>query len=136
MTQKPDALEAAIIGELDSSGFQDDFMVLHARSDVPDLMKAMDVMIFPSHMEGLGNVAVEAQLAGIHCLMSEGVPEAAAISNYADRMSLSQSPEDWAKRAVVMCEDTAPIEYTDYEAWDMRKPVTKLLRYYREAVQG
>src|SRR5690606_19216531 len=45
------------------------------RKDVPVIMLSVfDVFAFPSLWEGLGLVAVEAQLAGLSCLVSRTVP--------------------------------------------------------------
>ena len=135
MAQKPeqtsDEIESGIIQELETSGFGDDYLILHQRTDIPDLMRAMDVMIFPSLREGLGIAAIEAQAAGTHCLMSEGVPEGAVISNYAERMSLERSPEEWAEKAIAMCEDTSPLDGSKLEQWDMKNVVNELLEHYR-----
>ncbi|MBI5586252.1 MAG: glycosyltransferase [Deltaproteobacteria bacterium] len=50
------------------------------RSDVAEVMiGAMDFFCLPSHYEGLGVAVVEAQAAGLPCLVSEGVPREAAI---------------------------------------------------------
>lgn len=47
------------------------------RSDVPDLFRLMDVFVLPSLFEGLPTVAVEAQAAGVRCLLSSAItPEA------------------------------------------------------------
>lgn len=67
------------------------------RSDVPALMQAMDVFVFPSLYEGLGIVAVEAQAAGLPSFLSMGVPSAACITNNVWRLSLNDSPEVWAE---------------------------------------
>lgn len=49
------------------------------RRDVPRLMRAMDVFLFPSLSEGLGLVALEAQAAGVPVIASEGVPQEVSV---------------------------------------------------------
>ena len=49
------------------------------RRDVPRLMRAMDVFLFPSLSEGLGLVALEAQAAGLPVIASEGVPQEVCV---------------------------------------------------------
>lgn len=44
------------------------------RSDVPRLLRAADAFIFPSHFEGLGLALVEAQAAGLPCIISNTIP--------------------------------------------------------------
>jgi len=46
-----------------------------------EMYQAMDVFIFPSLWEGLGNVAIEAQAAGLPTLCSEAVPNDAKVSD-------------------------------------------------------
>ena len=43
--------------------------------DVEKWYSAMDILLFPSKMEGLGMVAVEAQTSGLFCFASDRVPE-------------------------------------------------------------
>ncbi|NQZ13716.1 MAG: glycosyltransferase family 1 protein [Alphaproteobacteria bacterium] len=50
-----------------------------ARQDVPHLLNAMDVFVFPSLFEGLGLAVVEAQAAGLTCLVADTVPKEASI---------------------------------------------------------
>lgn len=50
-----------------------------ARQDVPNLLNTMDVFVFPSLFEGLGLAVVEAQAAGLPCLVADTVPEEASI---------------------------------------------------------
>lgn len=47
---------------------------LGSRSDVPDLLQAIDLFLFPSLYEGLGIVLIEAQTVGIPCFSSKNVP--------------------------------------------------------------
>ena len=43
------------------------------RSDVNEIMQAMDVFVLPSRFEGLGIVLIEAQAAGLPCVTSKNV---------------------------------------------------------------
>jgi glycosyltransferase involved in cell wall biosynthesis len=69
-----------------------------SRSDVPDLMMGcMDAFALPSRHEGLGLVAVEAQAAGLGCVIADTVPaEAVVCSDLVRRLPLSAPPETWA----------------------------------------
>lgn len=50
-------------------------LFLGQRSDVADLYQAFDVFCLPSEFEGLGMVAVEAEVSGLPCVLSDSVPE-------------------------------------------------------------
>lgn len=54
-------------------GIADSVIMTGVRSDVDRLLQAMDVFILPSFTEGLPVVLVEAQAAGLPCLVSEAV---------------------------------------------------------------
>jgi len=44
------------------------------RDDIPEVMSSFDVFLGPALLEGFGLVAVEAQAAGIPCLLYKGFP--------------------------------------------------------------
>jgi glycosyltransferase involved in cell wall biosynthesis len=68
------------------------------RSDVPDLLKAMDVFVFPSLFEGLGLAIVEAQAAGLPCLVADTVPqEASIVEGAVTFLPLENSDDQWIK---------------------------------------
>ncbi len=67
------------------------------RSDVHELLQAIDVFVFPSIYEGLGIVVVEAQAAGVRCIVSENIPDEAFITDLIEKVSLKKGPEKWAE---------------------------------------
>jgi glycosyltransferase involved in cell wall biosynthesis len=71
------------------------------RKDVPALMRGvMDAFVFPSVLEGLPLVLLEAQAAGLPCLISETIAEESDIvPALMHRESLQASPACWAARA-------------------------------------
>jgi len=72
------------------------------RTDVPRLMRgAMDAFVFPSIWEGLPVTLVEAQAAGLRCVLSDAVTEEAKIlPQQITQLSLSKAPEEWAAGAL------------------------------------
>ena len=77
-----------------------------SRDDVPALLvHAMDAFIFPSRLEGLGIALVEAQAAGLPCVVSDRVPvEADVIDDLITRLPVSpdggELHEKWAMALV------------------------------------
>jgi glycosyltransferase involved in cell wall biosynthesis len=71
---------------------------LGCRRDVPRLMRgAMDVFVFPSVSEGLPIALLEAQAAGLRCLVSDAVSdEVACVPGALEFRSLSTGAADWA----------------------------------------
>lgn len=73
-------------------------MFVGARDDVPDLMQAMDCFVLPSLFEGLALVIVEAQFAGLKCIISkDNIPKEAAITDLVEFIPLDEQPKYWAK---------------------------------------
>ncbi len=66
------------------------------RSDVPDLLSAMDCFVFPSNFEGLPVVTIEAQASGLHIICAETIPKKAKMTDLFEYKSLSETPESWA----------------------------------------
>ena len=82
------------------------------RNDVPRLMRAADMLLFPSRQEGLGMVAVEAQAAGLPVLASTAVPsEAKVIPDLYYSLSLEEPLSVWADTLLnIMAKPKLPIE--------------------------
>jgi glycosyltransferase involved in cell wall biosynthesis len=82
------------------SGLASRVVLLEPRPDVPRLMlDAMDVFVLPSLHEGLPLVALEAQAAGLPCIVSEATPKnACVVPSGIEFLSLQLPAEEWADR--------------------------------------
>jgi glycosyltransferase involved in cell wall biosynthesis len=78
-------------------GLASELRLVGIRADVPALMRAADVLLFPSTQEGLGMVAVEAQATGLPVLTSTAVPrEAIVIPELVKALPVSEPVNHWA----------------------------------------
>ena len=69
------------------------------RDDIPILMNLFDVLLFPSIIEGLGGVVLEAQAAGTPAVISENVPETVDVGlGLITRCSLETNKSIWVKK--------------------------------------
>jgi glycosyltransferase involved in cell wall biosynthesis len=66
------------------------------RPDVNDLLRAMDVFLFPSLYEGLGIAVIEAQAAGLPCFISDVIPKEVIITPLVKQLSIKSPPRLWA----------------------------------------
>ncbi len=73
---------------------------LGLRSDVSDLMLAMDLFILPSLTEGLPVVAIEAQASGLPVVTSTGVPTETDITGNVTFLDLSIGAKSWAEKII------------------------------------
>lgn len=69
---------------------------LGPRRDVAELYQAMDAFCLPSRFEGLGNVVIEAQAAGLPCVISDTIPSEARITNLCTVIHRTDSECVWA----------------------------------------
>lgn len=76
-------------------------LFLGARSDINELYQAMDVFVFPSLYEGLGIVAIEAQAAGLPCIVADTVPKEAFITDLIQTVSLNDYAKEWSKKILI-----------------------------------
>lgn len=91
-------LKGQIVAQSERMGIAENLVCTGARSDIPDLMQAMDAFIFPSLHEGLPVTLVECQASGLPCLVSDSVSQDAKLTACIDFMSLNASADRWAKR--------------------------------------
>ena len=61
-------------------------------------MQGLDLFLFPSLFEGLPVVLVEAQAAGLKCLISDSITNETNITGRIEFTSLNESPEEWANQ--------------------------------------
>ena len=110
---------------------------LGVREDIPELMIMMDGFVFPSIHEGLGIVAVEAQAAGLPCLISEGVPDEAIVTRCVKREQIAAGAKVWAETLLDMYKNIPRInrlEEIRTANYDIYETVKQLENIYTKAV--
>lgn len=102
----------ALQAHIDAWGLHDSVRLIGIRRDIPRLMRAANVLFFPSRQEGLGMVSVEAQAAGLPVLASTAVPsESVVLPELCHALPLSAPIETWAEALL----DTAKLPDADSE---------------------
>lgn len=89
-------LEDEIKKKVERLNLSNSVKFLGLRSDVANIMQAMDLFLFPSLYEGLGVVLIEAQAAGLKCITSTGTPKEADVSDSVDFLGLDKTASEWA----------------------------------------
>lgn len=59
--------------------------------------QAMDFFVFPSRFEGLPGTVVEAQGAGLRCLISDTIADEVKITELVASLNIEDKPEKWAE---------------------------------------
>ena len=77
-------------------GIQSKILFLGNQGNPQDYYQTFDYFVFPSIFEGLPGTVVEAQAAGLRCLISDTITSEVNITSLVKNMSLKQSPAEWA----------------------------------------
>lgn len=75
----------------------DNVIFLDVRNDVNELLQAADIFLFPSLYEGLPGAVLEAQAAGLPCIISENITNEVKITPLVQFVSLNKSAQEWAE---------------------------------------
>jgi len=90
-------LRSLIEDKIFELGLNESVVFTGVRSDVPELVQAMDVLLFPSLYEGLPVTLIEAQTAGLPCIISKNIPDEVMVTkDLVSFVSLSETPERWS----------------------------------------
>jgi Glycosyl transferases group 1 len=90
--------QGAILERARACGIIDRVAFLGIRSDIPELLGAFDVFVYPSFHEGLPIALVEAQAAGLPCLVSDRVTQEADLSvGLMSFLPIDSGPHMWAQ---------------------------------------
>jgi glycosyltransferase involved in cell wall biosynthesis len=141
LQKRPDAVLVLIgAGELRAEmeakarelGIADNVIFAGLRADVNRLLQALDVFMLPSLHEGLPLSVVEAQAAGLPCLISDKVPLECQKTDLVCQLPLTESPEVWAQ--AVLAAATQPrkdtLDQIRCSGFDVRKNAVWLENYY------
>lgn len=113
-------------------GISESVRFLGLRSDVPNLMQAMDVFLMPSLYEGLPLVLIEAQAAGLPCVISKSIPEDCDLTGqYITRIALEEDPVKWAEQLIAQPESakrgngSSVVRAAGFDVTDVAKKLEK-----------
>ena len=123
-TQVADAIEKAHLTER--------VHLLGARDDVNQWYSAFDCLMMPSLFEGLPFVLVEAQAAGLPCVVSTEVSLDANITGLVEYVPLRESAQEWAQIILRACQKprcdvSQKLIEAGYSIEDTAKEVTAII---------
>lgn len=87
--------QKAIKEKVESLALSDSVLFLGNRTDVNKILQAMDVFLFPSLYEGLPLSIIEAQAAGLPCVISDNVPPECIVTDLIEAASLDDALAKW-----------------------------------------
>jgi len=124
------------IGELESIirdracilGIENSVVFLGLRNDIPQLLMAMDLFLFPSLHEGLPNAVIEAEATGLCCIISDTISSSVVINMNVYTLSIYSKIEEWVNLIL-------SIDYKNFNRIDGMKNL-KLKNYDINKVTG
>ena len=132
------SLRKSIVEKVNSLGISNKVIFAGLRTDVNELLQAMDVFLFPSLYEGLPVSIVEAQASGLPCVISDKVPIECKKTDLVYQMNLSDSPEKWADKIEELSKIERRNTYQEIKesGFDIKANAEKLEEFYLNAYKG
>ena len=96
-------LEEKIRTKVHQKGLSEKVLFLGARKDVPALLSAADVLVFPSFYEGMPNAVIEAQALSLHCVVSDKITADCRITDLVDFLPLGDAKQ-WAEKILTLAD--------------------------------
>ena len=98
--------EELIRGWIREFALEDRVLLAGQRFDIPQVLSAMDVFVFPSLHEGMPNTVIEAQATGLPCIIADTITTEANITGLVRYLPLTEDVTDWV--SAVMEEANRP----------------------------
>lgn len=86
-----------VVNSIKENMVEDSVILAGLRSDIPQIVQAFDVFVFPSIYEGLPLTVLEAQSSGLSCVMSSNITKEVHIANNNYILDLDKGEKYWAR---------------------------------------
>lgn len=118
------------------AGIKDKVIFLGRRTDISDLLQAMDLMVLPSKYEGLPVVAIEWQASGLPIVVSDKVTSEIALTNLVTFKSLNDGASEWAITidSLIKYERVSKIDVIREVGYDIKKNSDALVNLYNKLI--
>lgn len=124
--------------KVNNLGLSDSVIFTGVRSDVADLLQAMDVFLFPSLFEGLSVASIEAQSSGLPVIISDKVPIECKKTDLVEVMTLSAPAYVWAEKVLdsLNTKRINTFEQIKDAGFDIKKNAKWLQEFYIKLAKG
>lgn len=117
-------------------GIEDKVIMTGRRNDIPQILSAMDVFLFPSLWEGLPVTVIEAQAAGLPCLISDKITDEVAVSNAVTYLPIDQGVDCWVEGACTAAgKRFSVIEGIKAAGFDVHESAEELTKFYKDVYE-
>lgn len=122
-------------------GIEQDVVFMGSINNVPDILQAMDIMLFPSRFEGLPNVVLEWQISGLPCIISDKITSECKVTDLVQYLPIDKGFETWITmtESVHVTQDRTQVSETSCEqmkasGFDIKENAVFLKSLYQSMV--
>ena len=128
-------LHASLQKKINELGMDQDVILLGMRTNVNEYLQAFDVFCLTSIYEGFGIVNIEAQAAGLPCIISDRCPQSVDVTGDVRFLSINDSPNVWSEAIIDIMNN--PYRYVKNKlikdkGFDICDSAKKLMKLYDE----
>lgn len=125
-------MEQTVVAKIAECNLSDKVTLVNQTGDMPNYYPKEDVYLLPSHYEGHGITAIEAQACGVKCLASSNVPKVAdcGLMHF---FSLEEGTAKWAAEIQRMLSPECYIEIDEdkLHGYSMQHTVKQIDEVYQ-----
>ncbi len=124
--------------KVNNLGLTDSVKFLGQRSDANELYQAFDIFLLPSLYEGLPVVGVEAQAAGLLCILSDDMTKETKVLKTTEFLSLSSGAQIWSEVLLQSYEKFKRIDTTEEitsNKFNIEKEASNLEKKYNQLLK-
>lgn len=78
-------------------GLEDKVIFTGLRNDIPEILSASDIFLFPSFYEGFPTSVIEAQASGLPIFISSSITEEVSIIDHCNQLPIENNINEWVK---------------------------------------
>ncbi|MGD9994148.1 MAG: glycosyltransferase family 1 protein [Salinivirgaceae bacterium] len=130
-------LQVEIQKKVKELGLFENVIFAGVRSDISELLQAMDVFVFPSLFEGIPVTLIESQASGIFSILSSNISDEVKVTDSVEFISLSKSPQYWADKLLKIGE----IDYRVVNSqrlkdggYDIHEVTNIIMKFYKDII--
>ena len=109
-------------------------ILLGLRRDVAELLQAIDMLLFPSVWEGLPVTVIEAQAAGVPCIISDNITTDVDITELVHRLPITDTT-NWEKLALSGLQKKDVSEEVKQSGFDVKESAKMLQTFYEKIIR-
>lgn len=123
-----------LVPQMKDLGIENSVKYLGIREDIPKLLQAGDVFVFPSLYEGFPGAVLEAECSGLPCIISDTITDEVVLTKGVKQLSIKQSPYQWAWESLNYMEldRTIQMEIVRDAGFDIHDLVYQMERLYSQ----